>query len=119
VVAHAFNPSVPEAEVSKCLWVRGQPGWSTEQVAGQLGLHRETLSQKTNLTKQTSLVELQDIENYSVWKKNVLDMLNPRLHTEGTDYPTSESKERLHAGRNVYHRKTIGAQRRPGNGNSG
>ena len=30
-----------------------RPGWSTEQVPGQLGLHRETLSQtKQNKTKQ-------------------------------------------------------------------
>jgi hypothetical protein len=44
VVAHAFNPSTPEAEAGGFLSSR--PVWSTEWVPGQPGLHRETLSQK-------------------------------------------------------------------------
>jgi hypothetical protein len=35
--------------------VSSRPAWSTEQVAGQPGLYRETLSQKTNPNKQTNL----------------------------------------------------------------
>jgi hypothetical protein len=50
VVAHAFNPSTREAEAGGFLSSR--PAWSTEWVPGQLGLHRETLSRKTN--KQTN-----------------------------------------------------------------
>jgi hypothetical protein len=49
VVAHAFNPSTWEAEAVGFLSSR--PAWSTEQVPGQPGLHRETLSRKTK--KQT------------------------------------------------------------------
>jgi hypothetical protein len=44
VVAHAFNPSTWEAEAGRFLSSR--PAWSTERVLGQLGLHREILSQK-------------------------------------------------------------------------
>jgi hypothetical protein len=50
VVAHAFNPSTWEAEAGGFLSSR--PAWSTERVPGQPGLHRETLSRKTN--KQTN-----------------------------------------------------------------
>jgi hypothetical protein len=42
VVAHAFDPSTWEAESGGFLSSR--PAWSTEQVPGQPGLHRETLS---------------------------------------------------------------------------
>jgi hypothetical protein len=49
VVAYTVNSSTWEAEASGSLWVWGQPG--TEQVPGQPGLHRETLSQKSK-TKQ-------------------------------------------------------------------
>jgi hypothetical protein len=49
VVAHAFNPSTWEAEAGGFLSSR--PAWSREWVPGQPGLHRETLSRKTN--KQT------------------------------------------------------------------
>ena len=46
VVARAFNPSTREAEAGGSLGLRS--AWSTEQVLGQPGLHRETLSpQKT------------------------------------------------------------------------
>jgi hypothetical protein len=51
VVAHAFNPSTWEAEAGGFLSSR--PAWSTEQVPGQPGLHRETLSRKTK-TNQTN-----------------------------------------------------------------
>jgi hypothetical protein len=50
VVAHTFKPSALEAEAGGSLSSR--PAWSTEWVLGQPGLHRETLSQKTN--KQTN-----------------------------------------------------------------
>jgi hypothetical protein len=50
MVAHAFNPSTWKAEAGGFLSLR--PAWSTEQVLGQPGLHRETLSQKqTNKQK--------------------------------------------------------------------
>jgi hypothetical protein len=49
-VAHASNPRSWEAEAGEFL--SSKPTWSTEQVPGQPGLHRETLSQ--NKTKQTS-----------------------------------------------------------------
>jgi hypothetical protein len=44
VVAHPFNPSTWQAEAGGFLSSR--PSWST--VPGQPGLHRQTLSQKTN-----------------------------------------------------------------------
>jgi hypothetical protein len=50
VVAHAFNPCTQEAEAGGFLSSR--PAWSTKWVPGQPGLHRETLSRKTN--KQTN-----------------------------------------------------------------
>jgi hypothetical protein len=43
VVAHTFNPSTQEAEAAGSL--SSKPTWSTEQVPGQPGLHRETLPQ--------------------------------------------------------------------------
>jgi hypothetical protein len=43
-MAHAFNPSTREAEADRFLRLR--PAWFTKWVSGQLGLHRETLSQK-------------------------------------------------------------------------
>jgi hypothetical protein len=45
MVANAFNPSTWEAEAGGFLSLR--PAWSKEQVPGQPGLHRETLSRKT------------------------------------------------------------------------
>jgi hypothetical protein len=51
VVAHAFNPSIWEAEAGGFLSSR--PAWSTEWVPGQPGLYRETLSRKTKQNKQT------------------------------------------------------------------
>jgi hypothetical protein len=50
VVAHAFNPSSWEAEAGGFLSSR--PAWSTEQVPGQAGLHRETLPQKNKKKKK-------------------------------------------------------------------
>jgi hypothetical protein len=50
-VAHAFNPSTWEAEAGRFLSSR--PAWSTEWVAGQPGLHRETLPQNKQTNKQT------------------------------------------------------------------
>jgi hypothetical protein len=49
-VAHASNPSTREAEAGRPLSSR--LAWSTKQVPGWLGLHRETLSKQTN--KQTN-----------------------------------------------------------------
>jgi hypothetical protein len=45
VVAHAFNPNTQKAEAGGSMSLK--PSRSTEYVPGQLGLHRETLSQKT------------------------------------------------------------------------
>ena len=47
--SQAFNPSSWEAEAGGSLSSR--PAWSTEQVPGQPGLHRETLSQKKKKPK--------------------------------------------------------------------
>jgi hypothetical protein len=44
VIAHAFNPSIWEAEAGGYLSLR--PARSTEQVPGQPGLQREILPQK-------------------------------------------------------------------------
>jgi hypothetical protein len=49
VVVHAFNQS-SQAEAGKLLSWR--PAWSTEWVPGQPGLHRETLSVKTEKRKK-------------------------------------------------------------------
>jgi hypothetical protein len=51
VVAHAFNPSTPEAEAGGFLSLR--PAWSTEWAPGQPGLYRETLSRKTKKKKKS------------------------------------------------------------------
>jgi hypothetical protein len=50
VVAHTFNSGTWEAEAGGSLSSR--PTWSTEQILGQPGLHRETLSQKTKQKKK-------------------------------------------------------------------
>ena len=51
MVVHTFNPSAWKAEAGGSQGSR--PAWSTEQVLGQPGLHRETLSQnKKQTTKQ-------------------------------------------------------------------
>jgi hypothetical protein len=50
VVLHAFIPSTWEAEAGRFLSSR--PAWSTEQVPGQPGLYRETLSAKTKKKKK-------------------------------------------------------------------
>jgi hypothetical protein len=56
VVAHTFNPSTWEAEAGRFLSSR--PAWSTEWVPGQLGRHRETLSQ---INKQSCLGILESV----------------------------------------------------------
>ena len=53
VVVQAFNPSTWEAEAGRLLSSR--PAYSTEQVPGQSGLHRETLSWKTKNKKAKGL----------------------------------------------------------------
>ena len=50
VVAHIFNPSTGEAVAGRFLSSR--PAWTTEWVPGYPGLHRETLSWKTNKQKK-------------------------------------------------------------------
>jgi hypothetical protein len=47
VVVHAFNPSTWEAKADRSL--SSKLTWSIEQGPGQPGLHRETLSQKTQI----------------------------------------------------------------------
>jgi hypothetical protein len=48
MLVHAFNPSTWEAETDGSLSSR--PVWSSEQVPGQPGLHRETLTQEKRKT---------------------------------------------------------------------
>jgi hypothetical protein len=57
-VAHAFDPSSQEAEAGRSLSLR--PDWRAEEVPGQPGLHRETLSQKPKIktTKQKTILKL-------------------------------------------------------------
>ena len=62
VVSHAFNLSTWEAEAGGFLSSR--PAWSTEWVPRQLGLYRETLSQKQN--KQTNKQDNRVFER--LWK---------------------------------------------------
>ena len=50
MVVQDFNPSTWKAEADDSLSLR--PAWSTEQVPGQPGLHRETLSQKEKGKRQ-------------------------------------------------------------------
>ena len=49
-MARTFDPCLLEAEASGSL--SSSPAWSTEQVPGQPGLHRETLSQKKKKKKE-------------------------------------------------------------------
>jgi hypothetical protein len=49
VVAHAFNPSIQEAEAGGFLSLR--PAWSTKWGPRQPGLYKETLSKKKKKTK--------------------------------------------------------------------
>ena len=50
--AHDFNPSIQEADAGGSL--SSGLAWSTEQVPGQPGLHRETLSQENKTVKTTT-----------------------------------------------------------------
>ena len=50
VLAHVSNPSIQEAGSERSLSLR--PAWTTEQVPGQPGLHKETLSQEQNKTNK-------------------------------------------------------------------
>jgi hypothetical protein len=59
MVANAFNLSTWEAEAGRSLSSR--PAWSTEQVPGQPGLHKETMHQKTKTKTKTKLK--QNIKN--------------------------------------------------------
>ena len=56
VVVHTFNPSTWEAETGRSLSSR--PSWSTNQVPGQPGLHRETLSPKTQTKDSLGSAEM-------------------------------------------------------------
>lgn len=47
MVAHIFNSRTVEAEARGS--TSSRLGWSIEQVSGQLGMQRETLSQKNHL----------------------------------------------------------------------
>jgi hypothetical protein len=50
MVAHTFNPSTWEAKAGRFL--SSSSAWSTKQVPGQPGLHRETLFQKKKKKKK-------------------------------------------------------------------
>jgi hypothetical protein len=50
VVTQSFNPSTREVEAGGSLSSR--PAWSTKQVPGQPGLHRETLCQNNSNNKR-------------------------------------------------------------------
>jgi hypothetical protein len=81
VVAHAFNPSTLEAEAGRSLSSR--PAWSTEWVSGQPGLHRETLSLKTN--KQTNKHQ-NKIKKQTIKKDRQMEIvckLNPHKNWSG------------------------------------
>jgi hypothetical protein len=52
VLVHAFNLSTKDAEAGGFMSLR--PAWSIKWVPGQSGLHRESLPQKQNKTKQTN-----------------------------------------------------------------
>jgi hypothetical protein len=54
VVAHTFSSSTQEAEAGKSLSLR--PAWSTEQVPGQAGLHREVLSLPSQPHKKKGII---------------------------------------------------------------
>ena len=63
-MAHAFNPSIQEAEAGESLSSR--PTWSTERVPSQPGLHREILSQKKKERKEF---------NFQIWEKAIFTNL--------------------------------------------
>jgi len=48
MAAQTIDPSTQEAEAGRSVSLR--PAWSTEQVPGQPGIHRETLSWKKGRT---------------------------------------------------------------------
>ena len=52
MVVHIFNLSTREAEAGGSL--NSRPAWTTEQVPGQPGTHREALSTKTKQNKNRS-----------------------------------------------------------------
>jgi hypothetical protein len=73
----AFNVSTREAEANGSSHLR--PVWSTEQVPEQSGLHRETLSRKTNESQRDGVVvrsthrliraqHLNQPQDQTVWK---------------------------------------------------
>jgi hypothetical protein len=55
VVVHAFNLSTGEEESGRSLSSR--PAWSKDQILGQLGVHRESLSRKTKKEEEGEEVE--------------------------------------------------------------
>jgi hypothetical protein len=56
MVAHAFSPSIREAEAGGFLSSR--PAWSTKFVPGQPGLYRETLSPKEKKIDTKKIIHL-------------------------------------------------------------
>jgi hypothetical protein len=96
VVAHAFNPSIWEAEAGGFLSL--SPAYSTEWVPGQPGLHRETLSWKTKQINVSSFLFLFFFETVSqlcrawlAWTTAMWSSLPPCLRSteiEGICYHT-------------------------------
>ena len=65
MTVYTFSPSTQETEAGRSLCLR--PAWSTKNVPGQPGLHRETLSQ--NKTKQNNKKEKKNL-SFSKEKDN-------------------------------------------------
>jgi hypothetical protein len=72
VAAHTFNPSTQEAEAGGFLSSR--PTWSIKWVPGQPGLHRKSLSWKTN--KQTNKQNIQQQQKQEQKKSHLIGLLS-------------------------------------------
>jgi len=87
-MGNAFNLSTQE--VVRRIPPSSRPAWSTEQVLGQPGLHRESLSQKTNkqTNKQTNKLKSNQTKHLppkQTYKKQASKQAckNPQPHEKG------------------------------------